>query len=62
MYSYTGKILHIDVGTRKSRVQHVGEDYLRTYIGGVSLAARLDSGPRTLSASLRACSPARWCR
>ena len=48
MYSYTGKILHIDVGTRKTRVQHIGEDYLKTYIGGVSLAARLayDNTPK----------------
>jgi len=48
MYSYTGKILHIDVSTRKTHVQRVSEDFLKKYIGGVSLAARLayDNTPK----------------
>ncbi len=48
MYSYTGKILHIDVSTGKTHVQRVGEDFLKKYVGGVSLAARLayDNTPK----------------
>jgi len=48
MYSYTGKILHIDVTNRKTHVQQVSEDFLKRYMGGVSLAARLayDNTPK----------------
>jgi len=41
MYAYTGKILHIDVTTRKTRVEQVSEEFLKKYIGGVGLATRL---------------------
>ncbi len=41
MNSYSGKILHIDVTNRKTRVQRVDEDWLRKYVGGVAMAARL---------------------
>jgi aldehyde:ferredoxin oxidoreductase len=52
MYSYTGKILHIDVAGRKTKVQRVDEEYLKKYIGGVSLAARLayDNTPKGVDA------------
>jgi len=48
MYSYTGKILHIDVSARKTHVQQVSEEFLKKYIGGVSLATRLvyDNTPK----------------
>ena len=48
MYSYSGRILHIDVSTRKTHVQQVNEDFLKKYIGGVSLATRLvyDNTPK----------------
>ena len=38
---YWGKILHIDVSTRKSHVQHVDEAWLKKYVGGVAMASRL---------------------
>ena len=41
MYSYSGKILHIDVTNQTTRVQNVDADYLKKYIGGVGLATRL---------------------
>ncbi len=41
MYAYTGRILHIDLTRRTSRVARVDEDYLKTYVGGVTLATRL---------------------
>jgi aldehyde:ferredoxin oxidoreductase len=41
MYSYTGRILHIDLSGRRSWVSHVDETYLKTYVGGVGLASRL---------------------
>ena len=48
MYSFFGKILHIDVTNRKSWVQSVTEEHLRKYVGGVSLATRLvyDNTPK----------------
>jgi len=48
MYGYTGKILHIDVTTRKTWVQEVGPEFLKKYIGGVGLATRLvyDNTPK----------------
>lgn len=48
MYSYSGKILHIDLTTRKTRVQTVDADYLKKYLGGVGLATRLvyDNTPK----------------
>lgn len=41
MYSYSGKILHIDVSTRQSWVQNVDAEFLKKYLGGVGLATRL---------------------
>jgi aldehyde:ferredoxin oxidoreductase len=41
VYSYTGRILHVDLTNRKSWVTHVDEGYLKTYVGGVTLATRL---------------------
>ncbi|MBM4429853.1 MAG: aldehyde ferredoxin oxidoreductase, partial [Chloroflexi bacterium] len=38
---YWGKILHIDVTNRKTRVQHVDQDWLKKYVGGVAMASRL---------------------
>jgi aldehyde:ferredoxin oxidoreductase len=38
---YSGRILHIDLTNRKSWVQSKPEEWYKTYIGGVSLAARL---------------------
>ena len=38
---YWGKILHIDVSKRKSSVQHVDEEWLKKYVGGVAMASRL---------------------
>ncbi|MBC7263387.1 MAG: aldehyde ferredoxin oxidoreductase family protein [Chloroflexi bacterium] len=48
MYSYTGRILHIDLTTKKSWVQHIHEDFLKKYVGGVGLATRLayDNTPK----------------
>ncbi len=41
MYSYTGRILHVDLSACRTWVSQVDEGYLRTYVGGVSLATRL---------------------
>ena len=41
MFAYTGRILHIDLTNQKTRVERVGEDFLKRYVGGVCLAARL---------------------
>ena len=41
MYAYTGRILHIDVTSRTTRVQQVGPEFLKKYLGGVGLATRL---------------------
>ena len=38
---YWGKILHIDVSKRKTHIQRVNEAWLKTYVGGVAMAARL---------------------
>jgi aldehyde:ferredoxin oxidoreductase len=48
MYSYSGRILHIDVGTQKTRVEEVSPEFLKKYIGGVGLATRLvyDNTPK----------------
>jgi len=48
MHSFTGRILHIDLANRKSHVQNVSEEFLKKYIGGVSLATRLvyDNTPK----------------
>jgi aldehyde:ferredoxin oxidoreductase len=41
MYGYSGKILHIDLKTRKSWVETKPEDWYKLWIGGVSMASRL---------------------
>ena len=41
MHAYTGKILHIDLGSQGVRVQQVGPTFLKKYLGGVGLATRL---------------------
>jgi len=48
MFAYAGKILHIDLTNQKTRVERVGEDFLKKYVGGVCLAARLayDNTPK----------------
>jgi len=38
---YWGKILHIDVSKRKTHVQELDDDWLKKYVGGVAMAARL---------------------
>jgi len=41
MYGYSGKILHIDLNERKTRVEDKPEEWYKVYIGGVSMATRL---------------------
>jgi len=41
MYAYTGKILHIDMTERKTRIEKVSPEFLKRYLGGVGLATRL---------------------
>ncbi|MDD2521283.1 MAG: aldehyde ferredoxin oxidoreductase family protein [Anaerolineaceae bacterium] len=41
MYGYSGKILHIDLKTKKSWVETKPEEWYKIYIGGVSMASRL---------------------
>ncbi len=41
MYGYSGRILHIDLTTRKTWVETKPEAWYKIYIGGVSMAARL---------------------
>ena len=41
MYGYSGKILHIDLKTKKNWVETKPEDWYKIYIGGVSMASRL---------------------
>lgn len=41
MYGYSGKILHIDLSTKKTWVEDKPESWYQTYIGGVSMATRL---------------------
>ncbi|MHB1296203.1 MAG: aldehyde ferredoxin oxidoreductase family protein [Anaerolineae bacterium] len=48
MYSYTGKILHVDLTAQQSWVQEVDAEFLKKYLGGVGLATRLvyDNTPK----------------
>ena len=48
MKGYMGKILHIDLTDQTTRVHRPGEDFLKKYVGGVSLATRLvyDNTPK----------------
>jgi len=41
MKGYNGKILHIDLKTRKTRVEEKPEEWYKLWIGGVSMASRL---------------------
>ncbi len=41
MYGYSGRILHIDLTTRKTWVESKPEEWYKIYIGGVSMATRL---------------------
>ena len=41
MYGYSGKILHIDLATRKTWAESKPEEWYKVYIGGVSMATRL---------------------
>ena len=41
MYGYSGKILHIDLKTKKSWVELKPEEWYKLWIGGVSMASRL---------------------
>jgi len=41
MYGYHGKILHIDLSARRTWAESKPERWYKTYIGGVSMAARL---------------------
>jgi len=48
MYSYSGRILHIDVGTQKTWIEEVSPEFLKRYVGGVGLSTRLvyDNTPK----------------
>ncbi len=41
MYGYSGKVLHIDLTTRKTWIESKPEEWYKIYIGGVSMASRL---------------------
>ncbi len=41
MYGYSGKILHIDLKTKKNWVEPKPEEWYKLWIGGVSMASRL---------------------
>mgnify|MGYP000904270363 FL=1 len=41
MNGYSGKILHIDLTTRKTWVETKPEEWYKIYIGGVAMASRL---------------------
>jgi aldehyde:ferredoxin oxidoreductase len=41
MHGYSGRILHIDLNTRKTWVESKPEEWYKMYIGGVSMATRL---------------------
>jgi len=41
MYGYSGKILHIDLRTHKTRIEEKPEEWYKLWIGGVSMASRL---------------------
>jgi len=41
MYGYSGKVLHIDLATRKTWTESKPEEWYKIYIGGVSMASRL---------------------
>ena len=41
MYGYSGKILHIDLKTKKNWVEEKPEEWYKLWIGGVAMASRL---------------------
>ncbi|NLB71775.1 MAG: aldehyde ferredoxin oxidoreductase family protein [Chloroflexi bacterium] len=41
MYGYSGKILHIDLKSKKNWIENKPEQWYKIYIGGVSMASRL---------------------
>jgi len=41
MHGYSGKVLHIDLTTRKTWTESKPEEWYKIYIGGVSMASRL---------------------
>ncbi len=41
MYGYSGRILHVDLTSRKTWAESKPEEWYKMYIGGVSMAARL---------------------
>ena len=41
MYGYAGRILYIDLNTGKTRVEKLGEAYVKKYIGGIGLGMKL---------------------
>lgn len=48
MRAYTGRVLHIDATTQKTKVQQLEPEFLKKYLGGVGLATRLvyDNTPK----------------
>jgi len=47
LHTYTGKILHVDVGTGKTKIQTFDEAFAKTYIGGTGFGIKtlLDNQP-----------------
>jgi len=41
LYGYAGRVLYVDLGTGKTRVEKLNEEYARKYIGGIGLGMRL---------------------
>ena len=41
MYGYAGRVLYVDLGTGKTHVEKLNEEYARKYIGGIGLGMRL---------------------
>jgi aldehyde:ferredoxin oxidoreductase len=41
MYSYTGRVLHVDLSRRESHVEVLDPDFVQQYVGGAGLATRL---------------------
>lgn len=47
MQAYTGKILHVDVGTGRTKIQTFDENFAKTFIGGTGFGIKtlLDNQP-----------------
>ena len=41
MYSYTGRVLHVELSRRESHVEVLDPDFVQEYLGGAGLATRL---------------------